>query len=74
MYGHGPVGQALLEAGLLDELNLWVQPVLLGNGQLFFRNGARTELRLVATKTCTSPLPFSSNFDAKTPHLARVRL
>jgi dihydrofolate reductase len=51
MYGHGPVGQALLEAGLLDELNLWVQPVLLGNGQLFFRNGARTELRLVATKT-----------------------
>jgi dihydrofolate reductase len=51
MYGHGPVGQALLEAGLLDELNLWVQPVLLGNGKLFFRDGGRTELRLMSTKT-----------------------
>jgi dihydrofolate reductase len=25
LYGHGPVGQALLEAGLLDEINLAVQ-------------------------------------------------
>jgi dihydrofolate reductase len=51
VYGHGPVGQALLEAGLLDELNLWVQPVIVGKGKLFFRDGARTELRLIATKT-----------------------
>jgi dihydrofolate reductase len=26
LYGHGPVGQALLESDLLDELNLWVHP------------------------------------------------
>jgi dihydrofolate reductase len=51
MYGHGLIGQALLEAGLLDELNLWVQPVIVGNGKLFFCDGARRELRLVATKT-----------------------
>jgi dihydrofolate reductase len=28
LYGHGPVGQALLEANLLDELKLWVHPVV----------------------------------------------
>jgi dihydrofolate reductase len=51
LYGHGPVGQALLEAGLLDELNLWIHPVVVGSGALLFREGARTELRLTATKT-----------------------
>jgi dihydrofolate reductase len=51
MYGHGPLGQALLEAGLLDELNLWVQPVIVGKGTLLFREGSATDLRLRATKT-----------------------
>jgi len=51
LYGHGPVGQALLEAGLLDELNLWVQPVIVGRGTLFFREGPKTDLRLTATRT-----------------------
>jgi dihydrofolate reductase len=30
LYGHGPLGQALLEADLLDELNLWIHPVFVG--------------------------------------------
>lgn len=51
LYGHGPVGQALLEAGLLDELNLWVHPVVVGRGTQLFREGPTTELRLTATKT-----------------------
>jgi dihydrofolate reductase len=51
LYGHGPVGQALLEAGLLDELNLWIHPVVVGSGAPLFREGARTDLRLAATKT-----------------------
>jgi dihydrofolate reductase len=51
LYGHGPVGQALLEADLLDELNLWVHPVFVGSGTQLFREGAKTELRLAATKT-----------------------
>lgn len=51
LYGHGPVGQALLESDLLDELNLWVHPVLVGSGTPLFREGAKTELRLVGTKT-----------------------
>jgi ADP-ribose pyrophosphatase YjhB (NUDIX family) len=31
--------------------DMLVQPVIVGNGKLFFRDGARTELRLIATKT-----------------------
>jgi dihydrofolate reductase len=51
LYGHGPVGQALLEADLLDELNLWVHPVIVGNGTQLFREGQKRELRLAGTKT-----------------------
>ena len=51
LYGHGPVGQALLEADLLDELNLWVHPVVVGRGATLFREGATTTLRLTATRT-----------------------
>lgn len=51
LYGHGPVGQALLENDLLDELKLWVHPVVVGSGTLLFRDGATTELDLVETKT-----------------------
>jgi dihydrofolate reductase len=51
MYGHGPLGQALLENRLLDELRLWVHPLLVGRGTLLFREGANTTLKLVATET-----------------------
>lgn len=51
LYGHGPVGEALLEAGLLDEINLWIHPVFAGSGTLLFREGPKTNLRLAATKT-----------------------
>ena len=51
LYGHGPVGQALLEAGLLDELSLWVHPVFVGSGTQLFREGPKTELRLTGTRT-----------------------
>jgi dihydrofolate reductase len=32
MHGYGPVAKALMRAGLLDELCLWVHPVLAGAG------------------------------------------
>jgi dihydrofolate reductase len=34
MYGFGPVAKLLLEHELLDELRLWVHPVLAGGGTL----------------------------------------
>ena len=51
MYGHGPLGQALLEHHLLDELRLWVHPLLVGRGTTLFREGANATLELVATET-----------------------
>jgi dihydrofolate reductase len=51
LYGHGPVGQALVENKLLDELKLWVHPVVVGSGKLLFRESARSELKLMETAT-----------------------
>jgi dihydrofolate reductase len=31
-YGFGPVSRLMLEHGLLDELRLWVHPLILGRG------------------------------------------
>jgi dihydrofolate reductase len=50
MYGHGPLGQTLLDNGLLDELRLWIHPVVVGRGTLLFRTGAQARLRLVDTE------------------------
>jgi MFS transporter, DHA2 family, multidrug resistance protein len=54
LYGHGPLGQALLEANLLDELKLWIHPVVVGHGTLLFRDGKKSALDLVATDRTTS--------------------
>jgi dihydrofolate reductase len=36
IYGHGPLGQALLDHGLLDELRLWIHPLFVGRGTFLF--------------------------------------
>lgn len=51
IFGHGRLAQTLLESGLTDELRLSVHPVLAGHGGLLFRDGAKTPLKLVASKT-----------------------
>jgi dihydrofolate reductase len=48
IYGYGQLSQTLLENGLVDELNLVVNPVVLGSGTTLFRPGKRTNLRLVS--------------------------
>jgi dihydrofolate reductase len=48
-YGFGPVTRALLEAELLDELRLWVHPLMIGSGEpsdLLFRAGTAAQLEL----------------------------
>ena len=50
MYGHGPLGQALLDNGLLDELRLWIHPLFVGHGNQLFRPDARARLRLLGTE------------------------
>jgi len=51
MYGHGPLGQALLEHRLLDELRLFIHPIIVGHGKLLFREGEQTKLKVEAART-----------------------
>ena len=51
VYGHGPLLQTLLKQKLLDELRLWVHPLLVGRGTTLLREGASAALELVATGT-----------------------
>ncbi|MFC9693908.1 dihydrofolate reductase family protein [Kribbella sp. NPDC056951] len=39
VYGHGRFGQTLVDAGLVDELNLTIVPVFVPDGVPFFRDG-----------------------------------
>jgi dihydrofolate reductase len=51
-YGFGGVTRLLLERGLLDELRLWVHPLILGRGEpadLLFGAAPATGFRLVDT-------------------------
>jgi dihydrofolate reductase len=48
-YGFGAVTRALLDAGLLDELRLWVHPFMIGRGDtgdLLFRDGTAAQFEL----------------------------
>jgi dihydrofolate reductase len=51
MYGHGPLGQTLMEHRLLDELNFWIHPLFVGGNTPLFRQGETTRLDLTGTKT-----------------------
>src|SRR5262245_8431049 len=51
MYGHDPLGQALLEHHLLDELRVWVHPVFVGRGTELFREGANATFKLLRAET-----------------------
>jgi dihydrofolate reductase len=49
-YGFGEVSRTLLGAGLIDELRLWVHPLMIGRGNasdLLFRDGTRAGFELV---------------------------
>jgi dihydrofolate reductase len=53
-YGFGPLSYALLEAGLIDELRLWVHPLFFGQataGSLMFRPAATAQFTLADTLT-----------------------
>jgi len=55
VWGSGSLASALLEHGLVDEVLLFVYPVLLGRGKRFFEDGADPrKLALVSTKAMPS--------------------
>lgn len=51
IYGSGELVRTLLQAGLIDELRLWVHPVVVGQGKRLFGEGEPTNLRLVNTQS-----------------------
>jgi dihydrofolate reductase len=48
-YGTSRVDDTLLRAGLVDELRLWVMPVVVGNGQRIFEDVEASSLTLTLT-------------------------
>jgi len=50
-YGHGPLGETLLKEGLLDEIQFWIHPVLVGRGTTAFRKNLQVDLKLIESKT-----------------------
>jgi dihydrofolate reductase len=73
MYGHGPLGQALLENGQLDELRFWLHPLIVGCGTPLFRAGANTALKLVATETLATGVVVLTYQPAREPHPHHTR-
>ncbi|RQO65919.1 dihydrofolate reductase [Pedobacter sp. KBW06] len=52
LYGGAELSEALMKAGLVDELWLSVHPILLGSGKaLFSKQDSRTKLSLLQSKT-----------------------
>jgi dihydrofolate reductase len=60
IYGHGLLGQTLLKHHLLDELKLWIHPCFVGRGKLLFREGEKTNLKLIAQKTLATGVIVAS--------------
>lgn len=54
MSGSGTLVQSLLEAGLVDELNLLIYPVVLGRGKRLFQDASNRTLKLTHSKTSSS--------------------
>ena len=48
-YGTGRIDDTLLRAGLVDELRLWVVPVVVGTGQRLFEDVDTSSLKLTLT-------------------------
>jgi dihydrofolate reductase len=56
-YGFGPLSHALMAAGLLDELRLWVHPFFVGTGtgsDLLYRPGSSGSFELAESKSLDS--------------------
>ncbi|GAA4447311.1 dihydrofolate reductase family protein [Actinokineospora soli] len=69
MYGYGPLAHELLRLGLLDEIRVWLHPVLSGHGDkesLLFRDGTKVELEHTDTKRLGSGVNILFFTPAKT--------
>jgi hypothetical protein len=81
MHGYGPVAKTLVRHGLLDELFLWVHPMLAGVGtvsDMLISEGLNKRLTLLGAKTLNSGVVILSYEPARPagsvgPDLSRAR-
>jgi dihydrofolate reductase len=53
--GSGDLAQTLIEEGLIDVYELWIDPIVLGSGKRLFREGGpKTAMMLVASKASST--------------------
>jgi dihydrofolate reductase len=67
-YGHGPLGQTLL-----DEIQFWIHPVLVGRGKVALRDNLRAELKLIASRTLANGVVVVSYEPVRTAPEAAAR-
>ncbi len=51
VHGSRTLVQTLIQHDLIDQYNLLVYPIVLGNGKRLFKDGSKANLKLVETKT-----------------------
>jgi dihydrofolate reductase len=51
MYGCGELARTLTRHDLIDEIRVWIHPVVLGRGESLFTGWSETRFRLTSTKT-----------------------
>ncbi len=54
IFGSPSLAHSLMEAGLIDEYRLNINPVVLGSGVPLFKTNGRTNLKLLTSKTYSS--------------------
>jgi dihydrofolate reductase len=53
--GSGDLAQTLIEEGLIDVYELWIDPIVLGSGKRLFREGGpKTAMKLVGSKASST--------------------
>jgi len=51
IYGHGLLAETLLRQDLIDEIKIWIHPVIVGRGRPLFREGEAHKLELIEQQT-----------------------
>lgn len=54
IWGGVSIIQTFIQSGIVDEYNIWISPVILGEGKPLFNDPAALELELIRTKTFRS--------------------
>lgn len=56
VHGSGQLARFLLEHKLVDQINLLVYPIILGEGKKLFEGASKTELKLIEFETFTTAI------------------